>query len=205
MSSPQVDQVATGLALVIQQYQNSPDFIAFLTAILDQLNVLEQAFQDTQAQMDVDVALGVNLDVLGEIVGVSRVLPHTGNPTLDAQGILTDGQYAFVIKAKIVKNQGNGTGESMMAGIEALFGATMTPIDDLGHMAINIGIGAILDSVQIQILDYLDILPRPAGVRINERIYFDPDAFFGFTDTPFAMAFGELTDSSIGGVFAEIF
>lgn len=66
---------AIALGRVAAQYKASPRFLAFLGAIVAPLDELEALFQIIALQSDIDVAAGTQLDVIGDIVGVSRTIP----------------------------------------------------------------------------------------------------------------------------------
>lgn len=76
MSSTVISHKETGLGRVAAQYKNSTKFLAYLAALLDQADEIDAVLRKVEQQMDIDLAEGVNLDVIGEIVGVgSRILP----------------------------------------------------------------------------------------------------------------------------------
>lgn len=208
MSTPiiPIDHVALGLSRVALQYQNSVDFLAYLTAILALDNELENVFQQVAQQVDIDVAEGVNLDTIGAIVGISRVLPGgPNNPLPPEQSVLSDAQYRLLLRAKIVKNHSHGTNEDLIKGLSYLFATNYVAIDDNNDMSIRIGVGKMLGEVEKAIYYLLDILPRPGGVLINYRVMFDANKHFGFEGQLYALTFGEEGDPSIGGIFAEEF
>lgn len=208
MSTPiqTIDHVALGLSRVAVQFQASPNFLAYLTAILTSDNELEGVFQQVAQQVDIDLAEGVNLDTIGVIVGISRVLPGgAGNPLSAGQSVLSDAQYRMLLRAKIVKNHSRGSNEDIIKGLNYLFNTTYSAIDDNNDMSISIGVGAMLDIVQQTMLNLLDILARPAGVLIRYRAMFNGHAYFGFEGQTNALGFGEEGQQSVGGTFAEEF
>ena len=71
-----IDHIALGLSRVAKQYQNSPNFLAYLTALLQQNQSVETLLQSMYELPDIDAMSGVNLDVIGRIVGISRVIPN---------------------------------------------------------------------------------------------------------------------------------
>lgn len=71
-----IDHVALGLSRVAKQFQNSPKFLAYLTALLEMNQSIEDLLQSMYELPDIDVMSGVNLDVIGRIVGISRVIPN---------------------------------------------------------------------------------------------------------------------------------
>lgn len=208
MSTPiqTIDHVALGLSRVAVQFQASPNFLAYLTAILMSDNELESVFQQVAQQVDIDLAEGVNLDTIGVIVGISRVLPGgAGNPLSAGQSVLSDAQYRMLLRAKIVKNHSRGLNEDIIKGLNYLFNTNYSAIDDNNDMTISIGVGTMLDIVQQTMLNLLDILARPAGVLIRYRAMFNGHAYFGFEGQTNALGFGEEGQPTVGGTFAEEF
>ncbi len=208
MSTPivPIDHAALGLSRVAAQYQNSTDFLAYLTAILTLDNELESVFQQVAQQVDIDLAEGVNLDTIGAIVGISRVLPGgPSNPLPPEQSVLSDAQYRLLLRAKIVKNHSRGMNEDLIKGLSYLFNTPYVAIDDNNDMTVSIGVGKVLGVVEVAMLNLLDILPRPGGVLIQYRVMFDVTNYFGFEGQQFALGFGEEGQPAVGGVFAEEF
>ena len=94
------------LKLVTSQHYDKPKFIAWLTANLEILDDADDIIKSIDTAFDIDSAVGNQLDVLGQLLGVSRYLtfqPSVDSPTLD------DDTYRFVLKARIVQNQWDGT------------------------------------------------------------------------------------------------
>jgi hypothetical protein len=236
MSAETLDIVAQGVSRLASQYSDRPKFIAYIKALLAAYQELEGVLQFMALQTDIDIAEGVNLDIIGDIVGISRILPDSiavqffgfefqpgatpfgengqlgigarfreeGEPET-ATSVLADPEYRLLIRAKIIKNHGTGTGEDILSGLSFLFGAPLTVVEDYGTMAIRVSIGRQLTFQEKSIVRELDILPRPAGVRIVYMSTFDFNGYFGFADNPNAKGFGEEGDPSIGGTFAEEF
>lgn len=236
MSSTTLDHQEVGRSRVATQYTNSTKFLAYIRALLESSVELEAVFQKIAEQSDIDIAEGVNLDVIGEIVGISRIIPNSiavkffgfdGQPGADVFGeegalgigsrfredlepetatsVLADPEYRLLIRAKIVKNHAKGTNEDILLGLSYLFNAALTVVEDLGGMSIGVAIGRQLTFQEKAMVTGLDILPRPAGVRIKWRSTFDSAKYLGFDGQPGALSFGEEGQPSIGGLFAEEF
>lgn len=62
---------------VATQYTESAKFLAALSKLAAQVQDLEDALLSVQQITDIDTAAGVNLDVIGDIVGVSRYIPNS--------------------------------------------------------------------------------------------------------------------------------
>lgn len=239
MSAPSIDHQATGRSRAALQYQESPKFLAYLKALLAAPVELEGVLQKVALQTDIDQAEGMNLDVLGEIVGISRIVPNSipvqffgfqGQPgalvfgeegypgnggrfreeteSEFATSVLADPDYRLLLKAKIVKNHSKGTNEDMLKGLSYLFGqggmAVQVAVNDQGGMAVQVAVGRQLTFLEKVLITNLDVLPKPAGVRISQRVTYNAANFFGFSDQPGALTFGE-EGSPTGGQFAEEF
>ena len=252
MSSTVLDHQSIGRSRVATQYTESQKFLAYIRALLDSSAELEAVLQKVAEQPDIDLAEGVNLDVIGEIVGISRIIPASvqlaffgfqdnaaalnfgeegaqgvggrfydeGEPYLSTS-VLNDPEYRMLIRAKIVKNHAVGTNEDVIAGLAYLFGggnmaiqvavedignmAIQVAVEDIGNMAIQVAVGRPLTYLEKVLISQLDILPRPAGVRISQRVTFDTTNYFGFDWQNSAMSFGEEGQPSVGGLFAEEF
>lgn len=240
MSSTVLDHQSLGRSRVATQYTESQKFLAYIRALLDSSAELEAVLQKVAEQTDIDIAEGVNLDVIGEIVGISRIIPASvqlaffgfqdnaaalnfgeegaqgvggrfydeGEPYL-ATSVLNDPEYRMLIRAKIVKNHAIGTNEDVIAGLAYLFGggnmAIQVAVEDIGNMAIQVAVGRPLTYLEKVLISQLDILPRPGGVRISQRVTFETTNYFGFDGQNNAMSFGEEGQPSVGGLFAEEF
>lgn len=76
MSSAVIDHQELGRSRVATQYTEAQKFLAYIRALLASSAEMEEVLQKVAEQSDIDLAEGVNLDVIGEIVGISRILPN---------------------------------------------------------------------------------------------------------------------------------
>lgn len=240
MTSATIDPQAIGKSRVALQYSQSKKFLAYIAALLAAPTELEGVLQKVALQTDIDQAEGVNLDVIGEIVGIGRIVPNSipmqffgyqdqpgamifgeeGIPQIGgrfrdesetgfATSVLADPDYRLLIKAKIVKNHSKGTNEDILKGLSYLFGsgtgAPKITIGDVGGMAIQISIGRQLTFLEKVLIKNLDVLPKPAGVRFSQRVSYDANNYFGFSDQVGARTFNEESVISAVGQFAEEF
>lgn len=197
--------------LITSEHQTAPKFVAMVSAIC-------QAWADGIATalsipllLDVDTAVGQQLDMLGQWVGVSRNLSVTltgvyfafdttgvgfdqgvwyesFNPT-NGVVILPDDHYRALIKARIINNHWNGS----VSEVYALINAALAPIGiqvfikDFADLTIGYGIlttGTIPSALVIEMFTtgMLDI--RPAGVHVSYYIYQNTAGpMFGFDVT----------------------
>ncbi|WP_431207518.1 DUF2612 domain-containing protein [Burkholderia cepacia] len=180
--------------LITSEHQPRPRYMAVVAALIqpvvDQINVL----QGVPSAFDLDDAVGVQLDVLGQWIGRNREVatplsgvyfsfdvdglgfdqgvwkgpydPDTGLTTLD------DETYLAVLRTKIAANHWDGT----PAGAQAILDALAPPgslvfIQDNCDMSITIGIaGAQPTALYIALLNNGLLSIKPEAVRVNVAI-----------------------------------
>lgn len=225
----QIDHAALGDSRIATEYKNAACFRAYIAALMAQCNEMEALFYQLAEISNLDTARGVNLDVIGEIVGISRIIPESvlialfgfedqvqalgfgEEGRLDIGGrfmeetetgavssALGDNEYRLIIRAKIAKNHSKGTNEDVIAGLSYLFDGVRTAVIDLGGMAIGLFIGRFITQTEKALLG-IDLLPRPAGVKISFVVCAPADGFFGFDDQIGARGF----DYEVGGVVLD--
>lgn len=122
-----------------------------------------------------------------------------------ATTVLGDPEYRTLILARIARDMSKGTTAELLGSLSFIFGGARVALDDPGDMSISVAIGRYLTLVERAIIANLDILPRPAGVRISRRVMFNSERYFGFEGQANALSFGEEGLPDVGGLFAEEF
>lgn len=161
--------------LLIMQYASKPKAYATIiaTAALFIMNQLPVAVQDA---FSIDTAIGVQLDVLGKYVGISRNgYTFSGPITLD------DDDYRQVIKMKIVQNN-NGSSLYDIENVLNIFFDGAFALFDYGIMRLSYFFTTEIGSNDLaEFLVKQDLLPKPMGVQLSCVIYVpDFTKFFGF-------------------------
>lgn len=99
MISTPIDHETLAVSRLATQYRDSVKLIAYIRALLYEADTLEQVFRDLLEKRWVDTATGVNLDILGSIVGQTRefidaeIFEYFGfadNPIAQSFGTLLD-------------------------------------------------------------------------------------------------------------------
>ena len=135
----------------------------------------EQLAERLISAFDVDTAEGPQLDILGAIVGINRMLKF--QPT-DASPLMNDEDYRLCIKAKIIRNQWKGNAADLHDAWMNLFPDTAVfEIQDLQDMSFNIVVSGNFTSLQREIITNGYIIPKPEGVRINQLLIVDLTGF----------------------------
>lgn len=101
MSLEIIQQVQLAFSRLMEQRKKATNLQAIVTAAANQLQLLEQVIQDFLLKRGLDAAVGVNLDIVGLIVGQDRA----GR---------TDDDYRLRLRLRIVQNNSEGTPEDLL-------------------------------------------------------------------------------------------
>lgn len=177
MGSP-IQALTTGYYqnLLTSEYKQSPQMNAWLTALLNIANDISNCLISISTAFDLDYAIGVQLDILGVIVGVSRVVNF--QPSNNISPVLDDATYRLLLRATIANNQWDGKIGSLYPIWQTLFpGGTIIIIDNQDMTATIVLTGAFSSIIQDLIVNGY-IVPRPEAVLYNFE--FGGLPFFGF-------------------------
>ncbi len=153
------------LSLITSEYQNSPKFLSFVLDLITYLDDVGACAQDFINQFDLDAAVGVQLDLLGTIVGVSRTVNF--QPSGGVSPILDDDTYRLVLRAKIVQNSWDGKINSLQAYWKSWFPGGEVIVLDGQNMSITVILAGVFTSIQKDLILNGYIVPRPETVLIN--------------------------------------
>lgn len=181
--------------LVTSEHADKPNFIATLSVLVQSLADTSAALGTSATAYDLDQAVGVQLDVIGQWIGRSRQLsvPITGVYfSLDTSGLgldqgtiqgpfdpstglvsLPDDSYRTLLKAKILANSWDGTIPNAYDAYALLFPTQpfRILIQDHGDMTMTlIMVGTPLDAVTQALFTQGLLSLRPAGVLENFTI-----------------------------------
>lgn len=207
--------------LITSEHSQRPKFTAMVNLVANAWGDVSELTKSLPASFDLDSASGAQLDVVGAWAGQSRLIDNVilvryfnyeGEPgalnfgeegnasiggrffnetdSIDATTILADPEYRTIIRARIVRNYAKGLTPDFIKALTFIFNA-QTIIDDPGDMTIGIYIGRPITLTELAIITGLDILPRPAGVRIRTRGYFNSTGYLGFNGQLGAAPFAE--------------
>lgn len=192
--------------LVTSEHQK-PNFLAAVAALVQPFADLSLSQSEFPVDFDLDAAVGAQLDIVGQWVGVTRYVqtPLTGvyfsfddaslgfdqgtwlgpyDPTT-GQTVLADDAFRNLIRAAIVANSWDGSLQQAVDVWNLIFGAVgyQILVQDNNDMTMIYGLmGSIPDAVTYALFTqgYFDM--RPAGVDITSRVApsVGGTAFFGF-------------------------
>lgn len=202
---------------IYAQYRDKPKAVAWYAIARSLGGSIEAAAEAVRKSYDIDTAVGEQLNVIGRIVVAPRsfVGSMPMNPglfdltdgdefgddeamfsalTIDQDGQLSDELYRLVIKAKIVKNNGDATIESILDGMNFLLPrADVLRVTDGEDMSFSIEFYGEITSLERFALLNAGLVPKPQAVKFNgflegfEMVEFgDVDAEFGDEQAEFA-------------------
>lgn len=149
--------------LITSQYNNSTKFKAWVECLLTPFVDVQNLANELYTYFDIDLAIGKQLDMLGDIVGVRRLLPFqptTGNPLLD------DENYRFLLKAQILRNVWDGTNQNIYDIWGALHSDIALSIRDNQDMTVTALFIGNLNQLQQEMIEYGMIVPKAQGVKM---------------------------------------
>jgi len=162
------DSNASYLKLITSEHATSKKFIEYTKATIDMVSPTVDVLNEFDTLFNLSTAIGAQLDDLGSLVGISRVLPIDD---ADIDPVLTDDAYRKVIQAKIMKNHWDGTMEGMRQIMSKLYSNLPYDIVDNQDMTTTVYITDPTISAQDKALLFNGfILPKPSGVGINYQI-----------------------------------
>lgn len=176
-----------------------------------------QAFlADLYASFDIETAVGVQLDVIGQILNQPRIVDF--DPGAGQSGELDDYYYRLVLKAKILKNHWRGTKQEiydfwntyfpdfallildnqdmsidvLVVGVPNDLSETIPFAYDDEYSGYDIGWWAGYESLLRGLIRHNYFFPKPAGVQVHYT-FFDGVAFGYDIESPFIQGYDEST------------
>lgn len=176
---------------LLQQYRNLPNIQAILDALVGPYQTLEDAFNDLNTKRGFAAAEGVQLDRLGDIVGIAR----SG---------LTDDVYRTRIKIRVIQNLSQGEPDRLIQVYEFLLGASIVLYQENYPAGLALMANAEIPYGQATLIyEQLQNI-APAGVRVDSIGTYAGLGFLFSGGISNGAGFGDLTNLAIGGAFGYI-
>lgn len=184
------------LALVTGYHRARPKFVASLSATVSPLALLQTTLGHLPLDFDIDLAIGVQLDVVGEWVGRSRLIPvpikppwfTIGDPIrgIGAGYLFKDGMsfgevlhrlddetYRRLLYAKIAANNWDGSAEGALAAYAQYYepaGSLMVVQDDY-DMSMIVGVAGKTPDIPSLFILAKNLIPaKPMGVKTRYAV-----------------------------------
>ena len=153
------------LNLIPSQYRLQPKFMKWLEAGIQKLQDSNSTAQEIISNFDLDTATGVQLDIIGKLIGRSRQLDF--QPRAEVSSILDDTYYRLLLKAKIVWNQWKGTLPEFYTAWQEIFPNGNLLILDNQDMSMDVIVSGDFSVLEKDLIYNGLVVPKPEGVRIN--------------------------------------
>lgn len=164
------------LKLITGEHRDKPKYISMVRALLSHSSDIFSVGVELDDDFDLDYADGVQEDVLGEIIGASRMLGY--QPEFNLNPILDNANFRSLLMAKISKNMWKGGIQDLATTWKVLFGTPIL-IEDNQDMTIDVVIISNgLDKMTQLMIRNGDIIPKPQSVLVNA--YVANDHVFGY-------------------------
>lgn len=189
--------------LITSQHADKPRFVATVDLVTEHAVNNQALLAAFPTLFDLDQAVGDQLDVIGEWVGIGREIktPLSGiyfafdtpglgwdqgywkRPFDPTQGLtsLLDEPYRLLLRATIALNRWDGSLPQAVAAVEPLFPSNGVLIQDNQDMSMTVAVGGpALDVISAALLTGGYLALKPGAVRIS----------YVFTSVPPAPVFG---------------
>lgn len=156
--------------LLILQYHDKPKAKATIEAVVSLIP--DDLIQEVTNGFDIETAVGKQLDILGEYVGVDRYYTED-----DEIKVLDDEDYRIILKLKAISNTSNLSHKSLDESLYDFFKNSIR-MDSVGNMEMTYFVPKNKTPIILAAIQK-EVLPRPMGVRCSYIIEYDKK-FFGF-------------------------
>ncbi len=161
------DMAEAWLRDIPQQFQGKHNIEILLKTFARQLKEVQSVFEDMNTKLDLDKAVGKNLDYIGTIIPLSRKEAGElcGFCLPEPAPVLSDERYVQILKYKLLKNTSDCTYYDIIAGLEYLYEFPFLYREDPQRPAtIILEMPLDLDKPDFQF--YRRLCLKPGGVRI---------------------------------------
>jgi len=189
-----LDHTTDGAARLLHQYRPAIRLKALMDALFgQQMQDLENHAHQLYGLLDIDAGQGAQLDLIGTIVGQSR-MGHS------------DRIYKLLLKAKIGANVSHGTIEDVIGVWRLLAQANQVQVVEVYPAQVDLYSDTPIDGAIAAFVRVLMQKVVAAGVRVDflAIIYSSTNAFGFDGEDPTIGGFGDYNDAGAGGEFAYI-
>lgn len=176
--------IATYLDRITSEHKVQPKFMGLVAARLQPFIDLFECLEEMDKAFDLDTAEGEQLDVIGEYVGVKRLLNF--QPEY-ADAVLTDPYYRMLLKAQISLNNWDGSVEGIKKIWGDVFPEYEIQIVDNQNMTMEARIIGLRQLFESELVQHGYITPKPMGVGVDYTVVMsievDTELFLGALNT----------------------
>lgn len=195
------DQWAIAKSRIIDSYKEATNLNEYIRALIqNESSELETMFDQLLTLTNLNTATGVNLEVLGVIVGQSRQVGDT---------IYGDEDYRLLIRGRIANNFTSSTPEELIVAVQFILTVENVQIIE-GPASVSVGIGRPLTATEIDLVTNRGLIPKTLGVNYDYFSY-KSDGSFAYRSVvsggvvPNSKGYGTVSNAAFGGPYSSIF
>lgn len=202
------DHAAIGWGHWLSQFRDGSRLEAVVKALMQPLDNIEAALLQLLNERWLDTAVGKQLDGIGEIVGLPRVISDVvyvqffgflGQPGIASFGVgrlrrayesviggsttLLDPEYRRLLYWKIAINNGHGTTPEIIAALKPILDVTRVIVQDMGNAKIAVWVNRLPGPADPLMINAQRWVPKAAGVGLT--LTASTDTPFGFVEQGF--------------------
>jgi len=164
------------LKLITSQHRGQPKYREILESLLRYSDDIFSLAVTLDDEFDVELATGMQEDILGGLVGINRTLNF--QPEKDLSPVLDNAAYRTLLLAKIAQNMWTGGILDLRELWYSLFGSGII-IQDNQNMTVDVIIvGEFVTQIIKNAIKEGYIIPKPLSVRVNA--YYSDGPVFGY-------------------------
>lgn len=164
------------LKLITSQHRSQPKYREMLESLLRYSDDIFSLAVTLDDEFDVELATGMQEDILGVLVGMNRTLNF--QPEKDLSPVLDNAAYRTLLLAKIAQNMWTGGILDLRELWYSLFGSGII-IQDNQNMTVDVIIvGKFVTQIIKNAIKEGYIIPKPLSVRVNA--YYSDGPVFGY-------------------------
>jgi len=192
--------------LLIKQYHNKPKAQGTIQALTTGVCMAyNKILNKLNSSFNIETATGAQLDIIGQIIGRSRIFEGIEFKNTETPNSLDDETYRTLLKMQIINNFSLKSIKSITKATFNFFGENIVFINNTNMTIDYILINKPTDNLIKVVAFNKSILPAPAGVEINYIIDIPTQKIFGFQDVneqyPINFVGFSTTDTLIDGTF----
>jgi len=180
---------------LLEQYKEKPNINALVEIFSNRSQLIETELQKFPNARSINDAVGAQLDQIGSIVGLDRVIGQS------------DENYRAELFVQISINTAQGDPESLILLVENLTQATIVKYVNLGNGNMSFYIDVDIPTDEINILYERIESAALGGVQVSAIIKITATETFSFAGSDggtTGKGFGSIYDPLIGGVWASL-
>lgn len=199
---------------LLAQFDSKFVIDTLLSALAEELDLLETAMIDVQEKRWIDTGEGVQLDGIGRIVDRTRIVDKAiaekffgfdGQTGVDTFGKarfrsvgdeylssteLNDDIYRRILWAKVFYDNSNGTIPDILQSTRKILNTQNVSIAEVGNANFHLIIGGNLSESQILLMKSLNLIVKGGGIGIKYIVTYNDKNYFGFRHQPNSKGFG---------------